>query len=135
MKHFLTILLIILISGCAINDGNNRLNITQKVSMIQLINNPEKYDGKKISVQGYLTIAFEENVIYFHKDDYDNSIYKNAIWLGISEEFVKKFDIHPPFKCYITVEGVYKKIDPGFTSLFSGEIEDITFMARLQNRE
>ena len=40
------------------------LDIKENISLIRLIATPEKYDGKRIQVIGYLHIEFEGTAIY-----------------------------------------------------------------------
>lgn len=136
MKTILSIVFFLIVSGCALKKDNKVLReSTQQISITQLINNPEKYDGKRVEFQGYFIIAFENNAIYMHKDDYLFSIYKNAIWLGFNEYFFNQFGIQAPYEGYITIQGVYKKISQNHTSLFSGRLEDITYIERRWNIE
>jgi hypothetical protein len=51
---------------------------TYKVSMINLIANPEKYDGKKVFITGYIDIGYE-SYIFLNKDDYKNRNYSNGL--------------------------------------------------------
>lgn len=53
------------------------------VSLIQLIASPLKYSGKKVRLVGYVTIQFEGEGIFLHKEDLDNGISQNAIRIVI----------------------------------------------------
>ncbi len=44
------------------------------VTLVQLIANPEKFDGKSIRVIGFLRLEFEGNVLYLHREDYEHAI-------------------------------------------------------------
>ena len=57
------------------------------VSLIQLIANPEKYDGKQVQVVGFLRLEFEGNALYLHEDDYTNNLYGNAVGIGVTKEW------------------------------------------------
>lgn len=60
------------------------------VSIVQLIANPERYDGKRVQLIGFLRIEFEGTAVYLHCEDYERGIEKNALWInipaGISKE-------------------------------------------------
>lgn len=133
MKNLFAIVLIIILSGCASKNINKSFE-TQHVSMIQLVANPEKYDGKSVILKGYFIMAFEENVLYFSKQDYDYSISKNGIWIAVNKEFMNSHNIDPPYNGYIAIEGVFHKNNPNLSSLFSGGITHISDMYRLQER-
>ena len=51
------------------------------VSIISLLGDPKRYAGYRVTVTGYVRIEFEGNAVYFHKEDFDNMLMKNALWL------------------------------------------------------
>jgi len=53
-----------------------------EVSLIKLIATPEKYNGKRIQVIGYLHLEFEGNAIYLHKEDEEAGLSKNGFWVN-----------------------------------------------------
>lgn len=59
------------------------------VSVVQLIANPERYDGKHIQLIGFLRIEFEGTAIYLHREDYEQGIARNALWINIPTGHVK----------------------------------------------
>jgi len=50
------------------------------VTLVQSIANPEKFNGRLIRVVGFLRLGFEGNVLYLHREDYENAIFGNGIW-------------------------------------------------------
>lgn len=56
------------------------------VSMIQLIATPEKYQRKRVRMLAFLRIEFEGNAVYFHKEDYEQRIYRNGLWIVLPTE-------------------------------------------------
>lgn len=94
----------------------------QDISLINLIATPEKYHNTKVGVTGFASIEFEGTAIYLSKENFEQGIDKNAIWLEINwlndREKYKKFD-----KKYVIIVGIFHKIPLGHTSLFSGSIE------------
>lgn len=104
------------------------------VSIIELIANPEKYNGKAIQVEGFLNIEFEGTALYLHKEDLDYSISKNAIWVSFkSKEEV--FELKDKFgRKYVLLEGTFSSESNGHFGLFSGSIRDITRLDILEKR-
>ena len=51
------------------------------VTLVRLIANPEKFDGKLVRVIGFLRLEFEGNVLYLHREDYENAILGDGIWV------------------------------------------------------
>ncbi|RYZ98847.1 MAG: hypothetical protein EOP47_18305 [Sphingobacteriaceae bacterium] len=82
------------------------------ISMINLIANPEKYEGYLVRVHGYLNLQFESDRLYFHKEDYNNSIRENSLW--VSGRGDEKFT--EAMKCnnhYVLIEGTFSNINGG----------------------
>jgi len=44
------------------------------VSVVQLIANPQQYDGKQVRLIAFLNLEFEGNALYLHREDFDKSI-------------------------------------------------------------
>src|SRR5690606_22889167 len=58
---------------------------SEKVSLIQLLANPEKYEGKLVRVTGFVHLEFEDNAVWLHKADFENSMHSNALWLHVEK--------------------------------------------------
>lgn len=95
-------------------------------SLIRLISNPDKFNGKLIRVEGFLTIAFEGTVMYFHKEDYDHGLYENGIWIEISKEDIVSDKFSSLNKKYVLLEGTFNSSNKGHFGKYSGAIEKIT---------
>jgi hypothetical protein len=94
------------------------------VSIIQLISNPEKFDGKYVRLIGFVRVAFEGDAIYLHEDDYKYGLTKNGLWLNLTKDIYEKegqkFD-----RKYVLVEGTFSAKNRGHMGLFSGGIDNI----------
>jgi len=91
------------------------------VSLIQLIANPAKYDGKQVLVVGFLRLEFEGNALYLHADDYKNNIYGNAIGVGVTKQWrwsKDEVNMH-----YVMLGGTFRA---GKSNLHTGVIVDVT---------
>lgn len=95
--------------------------MTEQVSIIDLIANPEKYQGSQVIIGGFLSLEFEGNAIYLHRDDFENRIYKNGLWCTIDLVKYKVFD-----EKYVIIEGNFDAKDKGHMRLWSGTINDIS---------
>src|SRR5438105_15964932 len=60
------------------------------VTLVRLIANPEKFDGKLIRVIGFLRLEFEGNVLYLHREDYENAILGDGIWVDVTPVVTKQ---------------------------------------------
>lgn len=95
---------------------------TKPVSMIRLIANPEKFEGKKVLIVGYVVVGFESNAIYLSKEDFENGLVPNSLALPYDEIVKEKFS-----NKYCIIEGEY---DSEFTGHLganvSGGIKNIS---------
>lgn len=99
----------------------NAQAIVHEVSMIQLISNPDKYDGQYVRVMGFLRLEFEGNGLYLHREDYEKSLYKNGVWVYVAEtEANRKLNMK-----YVLIEGTFDSKDKGHMGLWGGAIKDI----------
>jgi hypothetical protein len=96
----------------------------QDVSLIQLIGQPERFDGKPIRFIGFLRIEFEGNAIYLHREDFDHGISKNGIWIDIPADMTKhqkdEVNMH-----YVICSGVFRAGDHGHMDMSSGAITSV----------
>jgi hypothetical protein len=91
------------------------------ISLIQLIQHPDKYHQNQVRVVGFASLEFEGKALYVSREDYENAITKNAVWLDIElTENVRK-----NHQKYVLVEGVFDKDNLGHLKLFSGTIKNI----------
>lgn len=101
---------------------------TIEVSIITLIANPEKYYGKKVTIIGYMSAEFEGTAIYLSREDFDNHIYKNSIFLLIG----KGNEYQYYHKEYVTLDGIFIN-GGGHMGLFSGMLKDISNIRKRKN--
>ena len=94
----------------------------QEVSLIELVANPARFDGKQVRVTGYLVREFEGDAIYLHRDDYDHGIRRNGLWVTFSKDGAE-------LRCktlrYAFVQGKFVAKNKGHQGLWSGAIEGI----------
>ena len=93
------------------------------VSMIQLIATPEKYQGKRVRLLAFLRIEFEGNAVYLHKEDYEQAIFRNGLWIDLPKGIVSGNGLTNQ---YVLVEGVFDGTQSGHMGLWSGMITDVT---------
>jgi hypothetical protein len=93
------------------------------VTLVQLIANPEKFDGKLVRVIGFLRLEFEGNVLYLHREDYENAILGDGIWVDVTPEITKQsktLNMH-----YVLFVGIFSSSDKGHMGMWSGTIKKI----------
>ncbi|MBI5874925.1 MAG: hypothetical protein HZB81_03620 [Deltaproteobacteria bacterium] len=115
------ILVIVALLGTTPTFAQSEVLRPEAVSIVQLLANPEKYQGHLVMVTGFCRIEFEGNAIYLHQDDYTYGNTKNGIWLGIDRQEVRfKFE-----KGHCLVVGRFDAKNQGHMGLFSGALNDI----------
>jgi hypothetical protein len=92
------------------------------ISLINLIQHPDVYHDEKVRMVALATIAFEGKALYINKDDLENGVSKNAIWLEIPiDDTTKAFD-----RRYVIVEGTFNKNKLGHLGMYSGTLQTVT---------
>jgi hypothetical protein len=94
------------------------------VSIVQLIANPERYDGKRIQLIGFVRIEFEGTAVYLHREDYERGIEKNALWINIPTG-MSKAQSDAVNGQYVICLGTFDAAHHGHMGLFSGEIKSV----------
>ena len=128
-KHFFTLLLLALswstTASChAASDSFRGGEYLKSVSMIELIANPEKFDGKRVIVSGFVHFEFEGNALYFHEEDYRAGLRQNGIALYVTPEQQKQYAVCELKSCFVV--GTFHATLPQHFSLWSGHLTDIT---------
>lgn len=93
------------------------------VTLVRLIANPEKFDGKLIRVIGFLRLEFEGNVLYLHREDYENAILGDGIWVDVTPVVTKQsatLNMN-----YVLLEGIFSAGERGHMGMWSGTIKQV----------
>lgn len=95
-----------------------------ETSLAELIETPEKFDGKRVRVRGYHHSEFEHSSL----SDGPESIrkYKQSVWLGSFSSFANLEDVVSQNNSFMTVEGTYKAGPGGHLGLWPGAITRLT---------
>ena len=101
------------------------------VSLVQLIANPDWYEGKRVRVKGYCHLEFEEQSLYLHREDADLMNTSNAVWLESDSSDLEQAKLNEQF---VLVEGVFTGKSRGHLGAWSGTIRDITRFERALTR-
>ncbi len=103
------------------------------VSLVQLIANPSEYHEKSIRVIGYCCLEFEGDALYLHREDFEQGITKNAVWITVEGlKSKKRFDLN---NRYVIVEGTFDSKDKGHLELFSVCLKEIKRIEKWRARD
>jgi hypothetical protein len=125
MPRFLCVLALLLVLQ-GFQTGELRAQRAQKIiypSMLQLIVNPEQFEGKEISVIGFLSMGREGDLLYFHEQDEKHAILQNAIQVQESAQMhrdAEKLDLK-----YVKLSGIFHVNDRSKLPFYSGTIADV----------
>lgn len=113
----LPILLALTIGGAAYADEPG------DVSIIQLITNPQQFDGKLVRVIGFMHLEFEGDAVYLHREDFEYSMEKNSLAIELSDSqgrSWRKLNDH-----YVIVEGRFSATAQGHFGTRAGSLQDV----------
>ncbi len=104
-------------------------------SLVSVLANPEKYDGKRITVTGFLHFQFEDSGLYLSKEAADYLITENSIWVRYSTDAKLDWRCGEKFPAtlglsyfdgrYVTLSGTFNMKERGHMGAFSGVLEDV----------
>jgi hypothetical protein len=95
------------------------------ISLVTLIQSPEKFDNKAVRVVGLCTFEFEGKAIWISSEALENAITKNAVWLDIP----LTDELRAQSRKIMLVEGVFSAERKGHLGLYSGTIEKVSRLA------
>jgi hypothetical protein len=110
-------------SYCAARDAQSNACTLYEVSMVQLIANPELFEGRRVLVIGFVHLEFEGNAIYMHREDFEAGLLKNGLWVEFRPGVLRSGERYSDR--YLVVSGVFTSRKRGHLGLFSGMIGDI----------
>jgi hypothetical protein len=97
--------------------------VVSDVSLMQLIATPERFNGRPVRVIGFCWLEFEGNSLYLHREDFDQGITRNAVWLDLGSPVPARY-MELKGK-YVVVEGTFSSSERGHFGMFGGSIKAI----------
>jgi len=96
------------------------------VSLVQLIANPDQFDGKRVVVGGFLSLEFEGRALYLHQDDFRVGNTSNAVALELPADWLTSTaSIDCPSYRYVRLEGEFSSQNTGHMGAFSGSLKSV----------
>ena len=106
MSKLITLWYLAVYLGLPLASGETPDQRPLRVSLMQLIATPSQCDGKLVMVYGFLDMTREGDLLFLHREDCDNVLAENAIWLRRTEEIGKhRATLN---RKYVSVVGVFK---------------------------
>jgi hypothetical protein len=92
-------------------------------TLLQLLANPDKFDGMQVSVIGFLHLQFEGDTLWLHKEDFEQAIVGNMVSVVVTKDIEKKRkELNDR---YVIIVATFDAKDKGHMSLCSGTLKDI----------
>jgi hypothetical protein len=92
------------------------------ISIIQVIGNPQEFDGKRVAVVGFLGLHKDGNILYLHREDEEMGLYKNGLTVQfdspLTQDDVTQVNMH-----YVYLGGTFDAKDKGTGLGSSGTIK------------
>jgi len=115
------------------NAEPHRAEALPDISLIRLLANPDLYNQQVVRVQGFLELEFEGTALYLHREDCEQMLTRNALWLDVpSEIWERKYELT---ERYVQVTGVFRSELHGHMDLFGGAITRIQDIRSKPSRE
>ena len=91
--------------------------------MIQLLATPERFDGKQVTIVGFVNIEFEGDSVYPSEGAYQDGIFTDAIWLDVPKAMADRREMFQ--RKYVFIEGRFSAHDHGHMGMFAGTLTDV----------
>lgn len=131
--RILLVTAVLLVSGIVLSEEPPAFeDYLHRVSMVELLANRARFNGKVITVKGFLRLEFEGNALYLHQEDFEQSLTENAIWIDpgeISSDKAKAVSDQ-----YVLLVGKFDARERGHMGLFGGTIGSIKRLERWPSR-
>lgn len=94
------------------------------VPMSELIADPQRFEGQRVRVVGFLRLQFDRNALYMTRDDFNNAVVEHALWLDL-----KNSQLRSSSKLnngHVTVEGVFGPADKIHVGKWAGALKEVS---------
>jgi hypothetical protein len=72
-------------------DGSPTSTCTPRVmSLVQLLASPERFDGKRVRVIGFVHLEFEGDAVYLHREDFERGLNPNGLSVGFRPDLYRR---------------------------------------------
>lgn len=122
---------IVLLMGSITRADYLLANGALEVSLVKIIANPERYDGRQVRLTGYFVNEFEGRALYLTRDDARIGNIENSVWIDEPSPMAKAGSIATVRKHFVRVDGTFKNHPNGgggHMGLWSGSLTNITFL-------
>jgi len=101
-----------------------------QVPLLAIVADPERYDGKLVTVTGFLNLEFEGDAIYPSRPDFDAMFLDNAVWVD-GPKFEEPAARRALSGHYVYLTGRFDADGHGHLGLFAGKFHASTILVHL----
>jgi hypothetical protein len=117
-----SLLAILLLTAMVARSMADDQHLPPVVSMIELIANNEKYNGKLVQVSGFISISFEDDALYLDSDAYAHLFTEDALWINFDEK--ERGNFESVNRRYGYIIGLFRHNEcNGHLCLYAGQLE------------
>lgn len=127
----------------AIRDSAWGLSEYRTTSFVQLLANPERFHGRKVTIVGYLHWRFEDASLYLSKLDADYLNSANAVWIRFADSVrrrtsrpVRKLELQHSLAYfdskYVSLTGIFNKDERGHLGGFAGTLDSVYVVSEMR---
>jgi hypothetical protein len=125
-------LLLLTVVGAYARAQNVDSHYGERTSILALIAAPEKHDGMRVQLVGFLNIEFEGNSLYLDQNSFEHLIFKNGLWLVLTEHEIEKY--RSLSGKYVIITGTFDAKDQGHRGNWSGSLKQLTEIRPMPTR-
>jgi hypothetical protein len=96
----------------------------QEIPLVALLANPAAYDGKAVTITGFLTLEFEDSTLLLDKASWEAGATTNGIWVD-QPRWLDKAEKHRMTRRYGTVSGTFDASLTGHMGAYGGGLRDV----------
>jgi hypothetical protein len=96
----------------------------EAVSLVGLLAEPERYDGRKVLVGGFVTLEMEGTSLHLDESAYEGGLRKNALWLD-APDWLAAAEAGRLNRHYGEVAGTFVASQRGHMGAYSGALTQL----------
>lgn len=133
MRRVLLLLLLVLTQiGAAPAPAVPPIEQPLSVPLVAVLANPERFDGKLVTVEGFLNLEFEGDAIYLGRSDFEEGLVANSVWVNGPDEPAARRNLTGR---HVILTGRFEAGPGGHMGMFSGTFEDVSAIRTLRSRK
>jgi hypothetical protein len=121
MRKSLLAALLLMGLGCA---GVASAAGVQTVPMRQLLAEPERYEGERVRVNGFLRLEFKAHALYLERNDYNTAVAKHSLKLELRDGQLRSLSRLNNGR--VLIEGTFRRDPAGNEAAAPGALHHIT---------